>query len=131
MPKETKTAIIKTINGDFSVEFANSRDFLLGVRNSIERGNLYEFSHGNTRTLINAKNIVSIEMEADALGSFASPFKSSPAITPPTPEEEAENQAMLQPLMPVFEAKKRGMEKMKAKEDAVRQKQFDDIYGKK
>lgn len=126
--KETKCAIIKTLNGEFPIEFSNSRDFINGLRSAIERKSIYEFVHGNTRNFINANNIVSIEMENEALGS-TSPFKSQ-AIVPLTDAEITENQAMLQPLKTQFDAKAKGMEKMKEREDSKRQAQYDEIYGK-
>lgn len=127
--KETKTALIKTLNGEFPVEFANSRDFINGLRSAIERKSLYEFTHGNTRVLINANNIVSIEMESEALAPV-SPFKTQNISPSLTDEEIRENQLMLQPDLVKFEAKAKGMQKMKDKEDAVRKAQFEQIYGK-
>jgi hypothetical protein len=122
--KESKIALIKTINGDFEVEFSNSRDFINGLRTSIERGSIYEFTEGGTRTLINCKNIVSIELASEALAP-ASPFK---AISQPTPEQVRETQLAMQPDILKFEAKKAAMEKMKVDEDARRQAQISSIY---
>lgn len=127
--KEPKMATIKTIGGgEFSIEFTNSRDFVNSIRASIERGSLYEFTLGTTRTFINCANIVSVELESEALAPY-SPFKNQ-AITAPTEDEIRETQLAMQPDLVKFEAKAKAMEKMKAKEDAQRQAQFDAIYGK-
>jgi hypothetical protein len=128
MAKNLKTALIKTLNGEFSVEFANSRDFINGIRSAIERKTLYEFSLGNTRTLINANNIVSMEMEAEALGNIGGPeYKGH---VPKSEAEIREDQLAMQPDILKFEAKAAAMTKMKEKEDAQKKLAIENIYGK-
>lgn len=125
-----KTAIVKTLNGEFSIDYANSRDFINGMRSAIERKALYEFTNGNTRTLINCNNVVSIEMVTEALSSI-SPFLQLNVPEVQTPEEIREIQLGMQPDILKFEAKAKAMEKMKAKQDAERTASFNSIYGPK
>jgi hypothetical protein len=122
-----KTAIVKTINGEFSIDYSNSRDFVNGIRSAIERKSLYEFTHGNTRVLVNSNNIVSLEMETEALGS-AIPIQQMQSVGPQTPEEVRASQIAMQPDIHKFEAKAKAMADMKEKEDAIRKAQFEAIY---
>lgn len=121
-----KSALVKTINGEFLITYTNSRDFINSMRTSIERGVLYEFTEGNTRSLINCKNIVSIEMTAEALPAI------SPFIAPvKTPEMIREEQIAMQPGIVALEAKAKFMNNLKAEQDATRQGQLNQIYDKK